>query len=104
MGVSTGGKDTPASKGVQYGANTFTNSGEPELLFNIGDETGSVAIAAESGNGGTVYLGFDDSVSSSNGFPLSSGDVLTMDLDVSSQAVYGVAGTGGDGVRIISIR
>lgn len=60
-----------------------------------------VAVKALSGNAGTVYVGFDSSVSSSDGFELGPGSSVSMAVSEVSN-VYVDADNSGDGVSWIT--
>lgn len=100
---STGGNET-ATSGPTYGDTTPSSANDATLVFPLGTETESVAIIAHPDNSDKMFIGFDDNLDTSNGFPLESGASLTIDLDVAQQGIYAVAETQGDSVRFIATR
>lgn len=52
--------------------------------------------------GGTVYLGYDSSVSTGNGYPLSSGDQIVFPL-IDPALLYAVANTGNNDIRFVGL-
>lgn len=97
------GSEKPPTDGTEYGVVSLSAVGEPELVFQLGTESKTVAIRAEEGNNSQIYLGWDDDVDSNNGFPLYQGEMITMELDVSSQEIYMDGDSVGDSVRVIAI-
>lgn len=102
-GAGVNGKETPSNDGAGYDSVAFTSTGEEQRVPPLGTETDSIAIRALPSNGGIIYVGFDDNVSSSNGYPLTAGDSLTFDLDANQQGLFVVANTVGDEIRWIAL-
>lgn len=101
--VSGSGRDAAFNKGEAYGAEVLESTSEPEPIFNLGVESGSIAIRAHPNNSGIIYVGWDDQVDSTTGFPLNAGESISMELDVSNQEVYAIPDTGNDEVRVIAL-
>lgn len=82
------GRDQPATNGEGYNQESLETAGEAELVVSAGLETRSVIIIAHPGNSGNIYLGWDDDVSSTTGFPLEAGVGIAVDLDANEQAIW----------------
>lgn len=104
MGVSTQGKDVGAQEGVDYDVFQIADANEAEDIFTIGTETSSIVLRAPSGNSGPIYIGFDDNVTTSDGFPIPADTGISIDIDVSQQAIFAVSGNVGDELRYLAIR
>lgn len=92
----------PASEGTGYG-NTDLETSDAKSVIPADTESESWVIKAHQDNSGVVYLGWDDDVTTSNGFPLEAGDGLSVDINNSVQAVYGIAAAAGDSVRYMAV-
>lgn len=99
-GATDNPHDVPATSG-DYESSSFTAANEPERVVGIGTETESILIFADTGNSGTLYVGFDDDVSTSTGIPLVAGAGLSFDIDTNQLGLFIVADTIGDGYRYI---
>jgi hypothetical protein len=100
--VSTSGKDVASNEGAGYGVKVFVNSNDPDNVMDPTLETESWILRAHPQNEGIIYLGWDEDVTTENGFPLSAGDASSMDMDNSKQVIYAVADTAGDELRYIA--
>ena len=85
---------------IIYGRKTVSVAGTAELLLTS-TFTQSVTIKALSGNTGDVYVG-DSGVTSSNGYPLSPGETISMDADHQEVLFYIDVDTNGEGVAYIA--
>ena len=61
-----------------------------------------VSISVEFSNLGTLYVGYDSNVTSSNGFPLEAGDSMYLPID-NPNKVYCIADTAGQKVYWLAI-
>lgn len=100
--VSTTGKDVASNQGAGYGRKQFVETNDVDNLIDPTLETESVILRAHPDNGGAIYVGWDDEVTTDDGFPLSPGDAVTFDVDNSRQIIYGVADEAGDEIRFIA--
>lgn len=98
-GIAATGASTPDTDGG-YGVEDVNSAGETEVLVGA-SRTSSVLIRAGDGNSGTIYIGFDDDVSSSNGMFLSSGESLSIDVDNSESPIFFTGDNAGDEVRYL---
>lgn len=103
VGLGGGSGNPVATEGTSYGEKLFDGSSDPEIVIPIGDESSSWIIKALSSNTGDVYVGWDDDVDSSNGFPLASGEAVSVDLDNSNQNVWAVSDNSNEGVRFLAV-
>lgn len=99
--AGSSGQDQPATVGLDYGRQQLESVTEPERVFSLGNKSLSIAIRANPGNSGIVYLGFDGDVSTDTGFPLESGDSISIDMDVNKQNIWAIPDTANDDVRFI---
>lgn len=102
-GTSTAGQEPAANEGAGYDREILDVAGSPERITPIGEETSSIAIKAGLSNSGTIYVGWNENVDSGDGFPLDTGEGITLDLDIKEQGVYVVADTANDEVRWIAL-
>lgn len=64
---------------------------------------GSQQVLAVHNNGtATVYIG-DEAVTTANGFPLSAGASMSIEVDSSADAIFGVAASGTIEVRVLEV-
>lgn len=90
----------PVYNNISYGQQSVASSGTAEAInggttITLGPG-GKLAIRADSGNAGSIYVG-DSGVSSSNGFVLDPGESVSISVaDVST--IYIDADNNGDGV------
>lgn len=103
-GGSTGTPDQPSNKGAGYDSIAFTSADEGQRVTEIGNETQSIAIIAHPDNDGFIYVGFDEEVTSSDGFILPPSISVTLDVDANNQGVFAAADTVGDELRWIALR
>ena len=87
---------------ASYGQKTVTTSGTEVQLTATSTTCSSLLVKALAGNTGKIYVGGNSSVTTSNGFELSKGDSVGLDVD-NVQDVYIDAQTNGEGVSWISI-
>lgn len=102
--MPTGSSDSPPqypSNSGDYGVESFTSADEAERLVDLGNETESILVLAPPGNGGIIYLGFDDEVDSNNGIPLDAGSGVSFDIDTDQLGLFAAADTIGDEARWI---
>lgn len=102
--TSTTGKTPPATKGTGYGVTILANAGEVYEAIPLDVESNTWAIRANPNNSGIIYFGWDDNVSTGNGFPLQAGDNLSISLDNQEQQVYASAASAGDELRYIAVK
>lgn len=98
--MSTTGREPPASSGG-YGQVDVGTDAVPILDFDT--STLSVAVRAPDSNGEIVYVGFDEDVTTSDGFPLPAGEGVTFDLNASVQPVYAIAPAAGQEIRYLQL-
>lgn len=101
-GASTGGRDSPANEGAGNDSKTVGTADDPELVIPTGTETNSILIRAVDGNSGKIFIGFGDTTSVDNGFPLQPGDSVSLSLNTDEEPVYFVGETVGDEIRWIA--
>lgn len=101
--ASTTGKQSPSTVGTDYNAETFSDADESQSVFDLETQSGSIIVRAHPDNDGIVYLGWDEEVTTENGFPLEAGDAITVDINVGSQGLFGVADTDGDELRYMAV-
>lgn len=65
-------------------------------------ECSAVALKAASDNAGTIYIGGDDSVTSSNGYYLAAGEELTLQVSDVSQ-IYAIASDAAQGLHYLAL-
>lgn len=82
------------------GKTTVTTAGT-RVQLGSSTSTGSITVKALAANTGTIYVG-NTTVSSSNGFQLSAGDTVSMDLDNLSK-VWIDSSVNGEGVSFVYI-
>lgn len=103
MSTSTEGLNQPSTTGEGFDTSDLDAANDAERVFPIGLNSGSIIMRAAPGNAGPVYLGFDDTVTTSNGFPLEAGDTISIDIDVSQQAIFFVGNNAADEIRWMAI-
>lgn len=102
--ASTSGKSVPASEGADYGKEEVSTINDAAAVGDLSTETKSIAVIAPEGNSGLVYVGWDDDLTTSNGFELAAGTGISFDLDNSQQQIFFAGDTIGDELRYISTR
>lgn len=100
--VSTTGRNPAANTGAGYDRTLFTTANDPERIIGVGIETSSVLLRTNPDNNGVIYVGFDDDVTTSNGFPMEPGDAITISIDVAEEGIWAVADTQNDDIRWIA--
>lgn len=95
------GLDQPATNGESYGSQDISDS-DPTRVIPADVESGSYIVRAGENNTGTIYLGWDDDVTSSNGFPLKSEESFSADINNASQQLWAIADNNGDELRHIA--
>lgn len=103
MSTSTEGLDQPSTNGEGFNVEDLNAANDPQRIFPLDIESGSIIIRAAPGNAGNVHIGFDDTVSVNNGLMLEPGDTIGFDLDVSEQNIFFVGNNAGDEVRWMAI-
>ncbi len=83
-----------------YGRKVVTTAGTSVLIINGTTQTDALIIKALFDNDGDVYVG-DSSVDSTNGFPLSPGESVSITIDNEKDNVYIDSDNNGDGVAYI---
>jgi len=101
------GINIPATEGEEYGSipfEAFTPSGSvtPTRVFDPSLDSRSVAMRAPETNSGAIFIGWDNEVDLTNGYPLYPGDPFSVDLNVEAQGIFAVAEVTGDEIRIIT--
>jgi len=86
--------------GMLFGRTTVGTAGTAVILTTA-TKTDTVTIKALSTNTGNVYVG-DNTVSSTNGFPLASSESISIDLDHNVSNLYIDADNNGEGVAWIA--
>lgn len=97
MGLT--GLDQPSTDGVDFDNFALTTTAQ-EIAFS--GDSGSVIIIAHPNNTGLAFIGWDDSVDASNGFPLEAGSAISFDLDVGQQSIFAMANNSGDRLRFMT--
>lgn len=100
MSVGSNELNQPSTHGADYDSEVLENADDPESI-STGTESGSLILQAHPDNAGRVFVGWDSDVTSNNGFVLAAGDVLSIDIDLSSQQVFVVANNANDEVRFL---
>lgn len=90
------------NEGKDYGEYVIPSPPEPDELFQVPVRTGSVAVVAHPNNSGFIYLGWDEELDSQNGFILTAGMSISVDLDIRQQDLFITGDDGGDSVRYIA--
>lgn len=104
MPGTSSSRSVPSNEAAGYGVlNIGEVDGDPQRVVDIGTETNSIIVRAPSENGGVVYVGFDDDLDVSNGFPLTAGDAVSFDVDTNQQGVFVVGDTTGDEIRWLAL-
>lgn len=101
-GASTAGASTPSNEGTN-GVEVLESTTDAERILDVGIETTSVSIRAPSDNAGDVFLGFDEDVDSSDGYPLEPGDAISLDIDISNAPMFAIPNNANDEVRFLAI-
>jgi len=105
MGSSdTTGKRRPYTKGTGYGTFDLGNSNEIYNLPFGGNEGDEWVIRALNSNNGTVYIGWDDSMDDTSGFPLYHGDTISVAMSTDTQSVYVYGTSPGDQIRYLLVK
>jgi len=99
--ANTQGLRQPPTEGKGYGTKIVSVS-TAEPVITVGDKTGSIALRASPNNSGTVYIGWNGSVTSANGFPLEKGDSISLDLNADTQNIYVIGTAASDEIRWIA--
>lgn len=94
--------DPSPNVGTSYGA-IGLETGDPEIVIPIDVESSSWVIKAPPANNDLVYIGWDDNLTTSNGFPLDAAEALSVDMNNQQQPLYGVAAQGGDELRYLTV-
>jgi len=84
---------------IIFGRKAVTTAGTAVILL-AATITDTLTIKALAGNAGDIYVG-NSTVDSTNGFPLSPGETVSLDIDHNADNVYIDAATSGDGVAFI---
>lgn len=92
------GETTADTVGIQFEPTTFLVTNDPERITPIGDNTQAVIFRADPNNGGIVYLGFQDDITTGEGIPLQAGEAFSAEININEQPMYGVADTANDTV------
>lgn len=103
INMPEGGSDNPSTRGTHYDSNQIQSANEPQRVIPEGIETGSYAVYAVTVSGDYIYLGWDEDVTTSDGFPLQEDRSFTVDLSNESQPLYMVSANSGDEVRVIAL-
>lgn len=89
------------ASGINHAETTVTTAGTAVAIGSGGVKARNITVRALSGNTGDIYLG-SSTVSSTDGFPLSPGEVITVPAgDLNDY--YIDAETSGDKIRYIAI-
>lgn len=96
------GLGIPSNDGRAYTSVTLDTAGEAESLLPATTETGSVAIRAWNLNGAAIYIGWDENVTISTGFPLENGESLSFEIDNSEQQIWAVGEQDNETVKVIA--
>jgi hypothetical protein len=97
--------NVPASDGRFNEAVVITEGANSDSATDITPsvkDTSTVVVRAWD-NSGPVYVGWSEEVDGSTGFPIKSGESLSVDLNTGEQSFYAVADNPGDSVRVIAI-
>lgn len=89
-----------SNKGAGYGSVTLNDTSSGTRIVDLGIETESIAIKAVDGK---IYIGFDDQVDDTNGYPLDEGQGISFDLDVDQDGLFAFPETSGNEVRWIAL-
>lgn len=103
MSISGSELDQPSTEGEGYGRATLSAINDPERIFPLDTETGSIIIRANPDNAENIYLGFDDTLTTTNGFAMESGDTISIDINVAQQAIWFVGEDANDSVHWMAI-
>lgn len=96
------GVRTPPTDGSYYGPVILPDEGDLARVVPDGINTGSIAIKCIS-TSESVYLGWDQDVDETEGFPLEEGESLSLDLDSDSQGIWAYSTTSDpDELRVIA--
>lgn len=95
---------TPPSDGVGYDKVVISDTSTPIELVGPAEGAGSVVVRSwqSGGNSGTIYVGWDNQVDSSTGFPLEDGDSITLEISTESQSIWIIGDTQNDEVRYLA--
>lgn len=100
--AGTEGSRVPSNEG-EHGVEVLEDTSEAERVFDLGIETQSISIRAPTDNAANVFLGFDDTVDNSDGYPLEPGDAISLDLDVNQEPVFAIPNNANDELRFLAI-
>lgn len=101
-GFSSGGASDPATSG-NYDSTTLGDTSDPTRIYPANRETSSIILQSHPDNSGRIFVGFDDTVDSSTGFILESGDTFNIDADMSELPVFAIPNTANDELRHMDI-
>lgn len=101
MTIGNQGLGVSASDGSYYDSVIVKDGGNAVRVIPEDVKTGSVAIKGYSIDD-EVYLGWDDDVDGSNGFPLTEGDVMALDINNDGQGIWMYSDTDLDEIRVIA--
>jgi len=88
--------EPPLTNSAGYQTEELNSANTAERVIPIGRSTSSVIMRALPANSGMLYIGFDNNVTVTNGFPLEAGDSLSLDIDVDKQPIWMNGDTTGD--------
>lgn len=94
--------DFAALPTVYNGQTTVTTSGTAVILMSGSTVTKTITIKAHATNTGYIYVG-TSSVTSSNGFILSKGDTLSLDVNHNATNIYVNSSVSLDGVSYLAL-
>lgn len=101
--VNTTGREPPSNKAAGYDSKQLTDTSSADNVIPVNTETSSVIIRARPNNSGIVYIGFDDSVDTSTGFPLEASDTLIMEVDNVEVTIFAIPDTANDELRWLAL-
>jgi|TARA_Y100000310_G_scaffold136031_1_gene134952 hypothetical protein len=87
---------------ASYGATTVTTNATAITGVKAGIGANDVAVMVPAG-GTTTYIGFDNSVTTSNGFELAAGQALALEGLDEPMTVFGIVGSGSQSVRFVKV-
>lgn len=85
---------------ILFGRKTVATAGVAIILLDGTTITQTLTIKALKNNTGDIFVG-NSTVDSANGFPVSPGETVSLDIDHNGDNVYIDAATSGDGVAFI---
>lgn len=95
--------ETTGTDGTGYGSTTLEGPAEAQVVLPVGAESRSIGLRAPEGNSGAVYIGWDDDITTSSGFPIYAEDSFSIDLDNTQQSIFAVSDNAGDELRYILV-